>query len=74
MEEQFTQNIINELEDGLKVVLIEDKGHNQFDNINSQTVEQANSLLKRLKSSLSYMNAKHFLAHIKPEGGGTVRK
>ena len=25
MEEQFTQNIINELEDGLKVVLVEGK-------------------------------------------------
>ena len=33
--------------------------------INSQTVEQANSLLKRMKSSISYMNAKHFMIHLK---------
>ena len=36
----------------------------QFSKINSQTVEQANSALKRIKASLSYMNAEHFMQHI----------
>lgn len=37
----------------------------QFNAINSQMVEQNNAVLKRAKSSLSYMNKEHFIAHIK---------
>ena len=37
----------------------------QFDAINSQVVEQSNSLLKIIKGSLSYMNAQHFIHHLK---------
>ena len=33
--------------------------------INSQVVEQANSSLKKIKSSLSYMNSHNFMAHCK---------
>ena len=36
----------------------------QFKGINSQTVEQSNSTLKRIKPSLSYMNAGNFMNHI----------
>ena len=35
----------------------------QYNHLNSQTVEQSNSCLKRIKSSLSYMNKKNFLDH-----------
>ena len=37
----------------------------QFNHINSQVVEQANSALKRIKSSLSYMTAENFINHCK---------
>ena len=33
----------------------------QFKDVNTQVVEQSNSILKRAKSSLSYMNKQHFL-------------
>lgn len=33
--------------------------------INTQVVEQANSTLSRIKSSLAYMTPKHFMAHCK---------
>ena len=36
----------------------------QFKGINSQTVEQSNSTLKRIKPSLSYMNAGNFMNHM----------
>ena len=32
----------------------------QFKDVNTQMVEQSNSVLKRAKSSLSYMNKEHF--------------
>ena len=32
---------------------------------NTQVVEQANSTLKRIKSSLSYMNPDNFMSHCK---------
>ena len=35
----------------------------QFDSINSEIVEQANSLLKHIKSSVSYMNKQNFINH-----------
>jgi hypothetical protein len=35
------------------------------DSINSQAVEQGNSGLKKLKGSLSYMSAEHFVDHCK---------
>ena len=37
----------------------------QFADFNSQVVEQANSILKRTKASLSYMNKDNFMAHCK---------
>lgn len=37
----------------------------QYAEINSQVVEQANAALSRIKSSLSYMNAKNFMNHCK---------
>lgn len=37
----------------------------QFNSINSQMVEQANSALSRIKSSLSYMKKENFMAHCK---------
>lgn len=37
----------------------------QFRHINTQLVEQANADMKRTKSSLSYMNAKNFVDHMK---------
>ena len=39
--------------------------HPQFHHINTQVVEQTNADMKRTKSSLSYMNAKNFIAHMK---------
>jgi hypothetical protein len=36
----------------------------QFSNINSQTVEQANAAIQRIKSSLSYMNQINFCQHL----------
>ena len=40
-------------------------GGPQFANFNSQVVEQANSILKRTKSSISYMNKENLMAHCK---------
>ena len=37
----------------------------QWDTLNSQAAEQANSCLKSLKGSLSYMNEKNFMTHCK---------
>ena len=37
----------------------------QFSDMNTQVVEQSNSLLKRIKSSVSYMNAPNFMKHLK---------
>ena len=37
----------------------------QFQDVNTQIVEQSNSFLKRAKSSLSYMNKEHFFSHVK---------
>lgn len=37
----------------------------QFCHLNTQLVEQANADMKRTKSSLAYMNAKNFIAHMK---------
>ena len=39
--------------------------YRQFDGINSQIVEQSNSLLKRIKGSLSYMNVQNFTLYLK---------
>ena len=37
----------------------------QFLSVNTQVVEQANSTLSRIKSSVSYMTPKHFMNHCK---------
>lgn len=37
--------------------------YNQYSSLNSQTVEQGNSSLKRIKSSVSYMNKTNFMKH-----------
>lgn len=37
----------------------------QWDALNSQAAEQANSSLKNIKASLSYMNQKNFISHCK---------
>lgn len=37
----------------------------QWDRLNSQTAEQANSCLRYIKASLSYMNQKNFMHHCK---------
>ena len=37
----------------------------RWDTLNSQAAEQANSCLKSLKGSLSYMNEKNFMTHCK---------
>ena len=36
----------------------------QYQNLNTQVVEQANSELGRIKSSLSYMNQRNFMKHL----------
>ena len=37
----------------------------QFATINSEVVEQANSMIKRIKGSVSYMTAQNFMNHLK---------
>jgi len=49
----------------IKFMIYKMSSYPQFANFNSQVVEQANSILKRTKSSLSYMNKENFMAHCK---------
>ena len=37
----------------------------QFVSINSEVVEQANSMVQRIKGSVSYMTAPNFISHLK---------
>ena len=37
----------------------------QFRDVNTQIVEQSNAVLKRAKSSVSYMNKDNFFSHVK---------
>ncbi len=37
----------------------------QLSAINSEVVEQANSMVKRISGSVSYMNAENFMNHLK---------
>ena len=37
----------------------------QFSSINSEVVEQANAMVKRIKGSVSYMTAENFMKHLK---------
>ena len=37
----------------------------QFQSVNSQVVEQANSIIKRIKGPLAYMTAENFMNHLK---------
>ena len=37
----------------------------QFASVNSEVVEQANALIQRIKSSVSYMTAENFMNHLK---------
>ena len=37
----------------------------QFETVNSQVVEQSNSMANRIKSSVSYMNSSNFMMHCK---------
>lgn len=39
--------------------------YKQFSSINSEVVEQSNSLIKRIKGSVSYMTAQNFITHVK---------
>ncbi|XP_066027942.1 uncharacterized protein [Pocillopora verrucosa] len=45
----------------------------QWDTLNSQAVEQANSCLKSLKRSLSYISEKNFMTHCKVFIGIEIR-
>ena len=37
----------------------------QYSCVNSEVVEQANAMVKRIKGSVSYMTAENFLNHLK---------
>ena len=60
-------NIMVVESDVLYYILGYSQGYNisQFSDMNTQVVEQSNSLLKCIKSSVSYMNTSNFMKHLK---------
>ena len=48
--------------------------YKQLATINSEVVEQSNSLIKRIKGSVSYMTAHNFITHVKLFSGIIIKE